>query len=329
MFWKHQKAQWSGRGKDDPAEHLLPSQLTHLLSLITLPQLESFIPGSMFTSRSSIQCSRGRDLKDHLIQLISQVRKGGPKRTKSHSLCVAGLPTPKTEFLPRPHTATFNFDGHCNGRLTWKVEGVESRPRNRVIRLTHTKQKWATDACQTPASCLSPTWARQRQVAGPTSPRRKHRGKRGGDPHSLCWKERWSPSAGGCPHQRAQGVVNLSLSCGIWPVGQERKRERKAERELPPETTDAPLTYILCTRHPRNLGSCLLFWYPWFPHTPPPKKGYGEYVGENGLHVSKEVCQHDSQLRSCRIRLRVYSDWGAEELPPGRWGERGHVRGKG
>lgn len=71
---------WVGKGH--PTEHLLPSQLTHLLSLITLPQLESFIPGSMFTSRSSIQCSRGRDLKDHLIQPISQVRKWRSKEDK-------------------------------------------------------------------------------------------------------------------------------------------------------------------------------------------------------------------------------------------------------
>ena len=122
-----------------------------------------------------------------------------------------------------------------------------------------------------PVVCHQPEHGGGRWQA-PPPPGGSTEGRAGGDPHSLCWEGRGSPGARGSPHQRAQGVMNFSSSWGIRPVGPE---ERKAEREQPPETKDAPLTYILCTPHPRGLGSCLLFWYPWFPHPLKKKRIWG------------------------------------------------------
>lgn len=49
VFWKHQEGtmEWVGEKECYGQEHLLPSHHTHLLSLITPSQLESFICGSM------------------------------------------------------------------------------------------------------------------------------------------------------------------------------------------------------------------------------------------------------------------------------------------
>jgi len=119
-----------------------------------------------------------------------------------------------------------------------------------------------------PVVCHQPEHGGGRWQA-PPPPGGSTEGRAGGDPHSLCWEGRGSPGARGSPHQRAQGVMNFSSSWGIRPVGPE---ERKAEREQPPETKDAPLTYILCTPHPRGLGSCLLSWLDVHikqQHTPP------------------------------------------------------------
>ena len=314
MFWKHQEGtmKWVGKGRScrtSPSLSTHPSAKpnytatagifhswlnVHIKKQYTMQQRErpERSPYPAYFTSEEMEVQRGQNPTAYAWQ-VSQLLK--------QSSCQG--PT-----LP-PSTLTVTAVGGWPER--WRES--MSRPRNRIIRLTHTKQKWATNACQTPASCLSPTWARQRQVASPTSTRRKHRGKRGGDPHSLCWKERRSPSAGVCPHQRAQGVVNLSLSCGIWPVGQERKRERKAERELPQETKDAPLTYILCTRHPRDLGSCLLFWYPWFPHTPPKKRIWRVCWGEWSacLKGSLSTCQPAEELQNKVEGVFGLRGWGA------------------
>lgn len=69
---------------------------------------------------------------------------------------MAGLPTPKTEFLPRPHTATFNFDGHCNGRLTRKVEGVDVQTKE-WGQWTDTHQTEMGHKCMSNTSQLSIT----------------------------------------------------------------------------------------------------------------------------------------------------------------------------
>lgn len=76
------------------------------------------------------------------------------------------------------------------------------------------------------------------------------------DNQSLRGKERKGPSAGGCPHQRAQGAVKFSLPCGIWQVGNttgqgKQGRKTQAKREENSETKaetpgSTPYTTPIC-----------------------------------------------------------------------------------
>lgn len=73
--------------------------------------------------------------------------------------------------------ATFNFDGHCNGKLTRKVEGGNVQTKEWGHQ-TDTHQTEMSHKCMPNSSPLSVTNLSTVAAGGrPTPTRRKHRGK--------------------------------------------------------------------------------------------------------------------------------------------------------
>lgn len=117
-------------------------------------------------------------LKTTWFNTFYRKENGGPARTRSYSLMVIGLPTPRTDSFQGPHCHLQPWQS-----LKWKAElkkwlkgergGV--RQWNGVLKLPNSEQEWAITACQTQASCHQPGPCSS--LAGPVSARREHRGK--------------------------------------------------------------------------------------------------------------------------------------------------------